>query len=106
MENPALAKRTIAFGLAVAIACVVNAIIVVLKEKSAAVMNAMKSGLGHHWITHSALVVGLFLVLGALLAAIKGGRGIELTAGRLIATLVSGVILAAVIIVGFYLFVD
>jgi hypothetical protein len=102
MENPPLAKRTVAFGVAVAIACVVNAVIVVIKEKNPAVMNGLKSVLGHHWTTHSALVVALFLVLGGLFAV----RGLSFSAGRLIGTLVSGVVLAGLIIVGFYLFAD
>ena len=104
--NTPLTKQSIAFGIALAIACVVNALIVVVKEKSPAVMNGMKSVLGHHWTTHSAIVVALFLGLGGLFTVLRGGRGLELTASRLIGTLVSGVVLAGVIIVGFYLFVD
>lgn len=106
METSTLSRRTTAFGLAVAITCVVNAIIVVIKEKSGAVMKAMKSVLGHHWTTHSALVIVLFLVLGGLFTTLHGGRGPALSANRLIGTLVSCVVLAAMIIVGFYLFVD
>ena len=105
-NNTPLSKQSIAFGIALSIACVVNALIVVVKEKSPAVMNGMKSILGHHWTTHSAIVLALFLGLGGLFAALRGGRGLELTASRLIGTLVSGVVLASVIIVGFYLFVD
>jgi len=102
MENPTLSKRTAAFGLAAAIACLVNAVIVVVKEKSDAVMMAMKSLLGHHWTTHAAFVIVLFLVLGWLF----NRSGLELSANRLIRILVSCVALAAMIIVGFYVFVD
>jgi high-affinity nickel permease len=69
-------------------------------------MNGMKKITGHHWTTHSAVVILLFVVLGALFAVLRGGRGIEMGAGRLIGTVVSAVILATLIIVGFYLFVD
>jgi hypothetical protein len=106
MDDLPLSKRTTAFGLAVAIACMVNAVIVVFKEKSDAVMKAMKSVLGHHWTTHAALVIALFFVLGWLFAALRGGRGPELAANTLIGTIVSGVVLAGMIIVGFYLFAD
>ena len=105
-NNTPLSRHSIAFGIALAIACVANALIVVVKEKSPAVMNGMKAITGHHWTTHSAIVVILFLGLGGLFAALRNGRGIELTASRLIGTLVSGVVLASVIIVGFYLFAD
>ncbi|EDY16591.1 conserved hypothetical protein [Chthoniobacter flavus Ellin428] len=106
MENTTLSKRTVSFGLALAAACVINAIIVVVKEKSDAVMGAMKKVLGHHWTTHSALIVVLFLVLGGLLGMARGGRGIAITTSRFITTLVSAIGAAALIIIGFYLFVD
>ncbi|MDR3405635.1 MAG: hypothetical protein P4L99_24280 [Chthoniobacter sp.] len=106
MENTTLSKRSIAFGLALAVACVVNALIVVVKEKSPAVMGGMKKVLGHHWTTHSAIVIVLFLALGGLLGLARGGRGMEMTANRLISILLSAVGVAAVIIIGFYLFID
>lgn len=106
MEATTLSKRTVSFGIALAVACVINAIIVVVKEKSDAVMNAMKRVLGHHWTTHSALIVVLFLAAGGLLGMARGGRGVEMTANRLIATVVAGIGAAALIIIGFYLFID
>jgi len=106
IESPTISKRSIAFGLALAVACIVNAIIVVVKEKNEAVMGGMKKLLGHHWTTHSAIVIVLFLGLGGLLAMARGGRGIEMTANRLIGAVVSAVGIATLIIVGFYLFVD
>ena len=105
-DNTPLSRQSIAFGIALAIACVVNALIVVVKERSPAVMNGLKSVLGHHWTTHCAIVVALFFGLGGLFAVLRGGRGLEITANRLIGTLVSGVGLAGAIIIGFYLFAD
>jgi hypothetical protein len=106
MENTTLSKRGIAFGLALAVACVANAVIVVVKEKSNAVMGAMKTLTGHHWTTHALIVIVLFLGLGSLLAVARGGRGMEITASRLIGTVVSSVVVAAAVIIGFYLFLD
>ncbi|MEP6667837.1 MAG: hypothetical protein ABJF10_01710 [Chthoniobacter sp.] len=106
MENTTLSKRTIAFGLALAVACVVNAIIVVVKEKSEAVMGGMKKVLGHHWTTHSAIVIVLFLALGGLFGLARGGRGVAMTTNSLIGTVLSAVGAAALIIIGFYLFID
>jgi hypothetical protein len=105
MQNTPLSKRTVGFGFAVAIACIVNAVIVVAKEKSGAVMNAMKSILGHHWTTHAAVVIGLFFFLGGLFTALRGD-GPEPSADRLIGTLVSCIVIAGMIIVGFYVVAD
>jgi hypothetical protein len=106
MDNTTLSKNSVAFGLALAITCVVNAIVVIIKEKNAAVMDAMKKMTGHHWITHSTLVVVLFVGLGALFAQSKGGHGVAMTANRLIGTVISGVVLASLLIIGFYLIAD
>jgi hypothetical protein len=106
IENTTVSKRTVAFGLALAVACVVNALLVVMKEKSGAVMGAMKKLTGHHWITHSVIVIALFLGLGWLLSRIRGGSGINITASRLIGTVASAVVAGGLIIIGFYLFVD
>jgi hypothetical protein len=106
MENTTLSKRTVAFGVALAFACVINALLVVFKEKSEAVMAGMKKLTGHHWITHSVIVIVLFLGLGWALAQARSGRGISITARGLIGTVVSGVAVAGLIIIGFYLFAD
>ena len=106
MDNNTISKRSIGFGLALAIACIVNAIIVVVKEKSDAVMNGMKKVTGHHWTTHSLIVLVLFLVGGGALMMVKGGRGVEMSAGRLVGIVTSAVVVAVLIIVGFYLFGD
>jgi hypothetical protein len=69
-------------------------------EKSAVGMAKLT---GHHWITHSAIVILLFFGIGAWLTRANGGQGLRLGANRMIAIMVSGVALAALIIVGFYL---
>jgi hypothetical protein len=106
MENTAPSKYTRSFGLSLALASVVNGLLVVAKEKSPAVMNGMQKLTGHHWISHSAIVLGLFAGFGWLFARVKGGQGIQPTTNRLIATVVLGVVSGSLIILGFYLMGD
>lgn len=103
MENVGIPKYARSFGLALAIASVVNGLLVIAKEKSPSVMAGMQNLTGHHWVTQSAIVLSLFALLGWLFARVNGGQGIKITANRLIATLASGVVAGGVIIVGFYL---
>lgn len=105
-ESDHLARHTVSFGLALAVASVINALLVVVKESSPAVQAALQKLTGHHWISHSAIVLGLFLLLGWLFARMNGGQGIQLAANRLVAFVVSGVVLGAAIILGFYLIGD
>jgi hypothetical protein len=106
MENPGLSKYTVSYGLALALASVVNGLLVVAKESSPAVQAGMQKLTGHHWVTHSAIVLGLFFLTGWLCAHARGGQGPRLAANRLLAVLVSGVALGGLIIVGFYLVGD
>jgi hypothetical protein len=105
-SNPGLSKYTRSFALSFAAAAVVNGLLVIGKEKSPAVMAAMKHLTGHHWISHSAIVITLFFILGWLLARSNGGSGVKLNVNSLIRILVGGTILGAAIIAGFYLFAD
>jgi hypothetical protein len=106
MENNSLSKNTIAFGLALALASVVNAALVVIKESSPAVQTGMQKLTGHHWITHSAIVLGLFFLCGGLFGRLNGGGGIKLTVNRFLGLMITGVVLGGLIIVGFYLVGD
>jgi hypothetical protein len=103
MENSTLSKRSVGFGLALSAACVVNAVIVIVKEKSVPVMTEMKKLTGHHWTTHALIVLLLFLGGGVLLARGAGGN---VGTNRLVATVVSSVVIATLMIFGFYLFAD
>ena len=102
MENIKLPGYTISFGLSLALASVMNALLVVAKEKNPAVMTGMQRLTGHHWISHGVIVLGIFAVFGWMFAQCNGGRGIEFTVNRLISVLVSGVLIGGLIIVGFY----
>ena len=106
MENNTVSKYTISFGLALALCSVLNALLVVVKEKSPAVQALMQKITGHHWVTHSAVVVVLFILLGRLLAMANHGQGLKLAASRLLGIIVAGVIAGGVIITGFYLIAD
>jgi len=105
-ENNSLSKSTVSFGLALAVSSVANAILVVAKEKSPAVQAHMQKLTGHHWITHSACVVLLFILCGWLFTLPNGGQGLKLSAGRLLGIIIGGVLLSGAIIMGFYLFAD
>jgi len=104
--NNSISKYTVSFGLSLVISSVINALLVIAKEKSPAVQAEMKKLTGHHWITHSVVVVALFVVLGFLLAQVRGGRGMTMTANALIKTMVAGILAAGVMIVSFYLMAD
>ena len=106
MENTGLSKHTVSFGLALAIASVVNGVLVIAKETSPAVQAAMQKLTGSHWVTHVVLVLAVFALCGWLFGRANGGSGIRLTVSRLIGVLVAGVAAGALIILGFYLLGD
>jgi hypothetical protein len=97
MQNNALSKHTTSFGLSLAVCSLVNSLLVIAKEKSPAVQSAMQKIAGHHWVTHAAIILILFVILGFLFA------NIAISVDRLIKTIVAGVFLSGFIIVGFYL---
>lgn len=101
-ETSGLSKSARAFGVALAVASVANALLVVVKEKSPALQAEMKKLTGHHWITHVVVILGIFLISGWIFSRLN----LRFTTGKLITTLVSGVALAGAIILGFYLFAD
>jgi len=106
MENNSLSKSTVSFGIALALCSVINALLVVVKEKSRAVAAVMQKMTGHHWITHSAVIVVSFLLCGWFLSLLNGGRGPQVAAGRLRHIVTAGVITGGLIIMGFYLIDD
>ena len=106
MANHTVSKYTTSFGLALALTSVLNALLVVVKEKNPAVQAEMKALTGHHWITHAAIVLVLFVAFGFLLASFNRGQGLTLPVNRLIHTILAGVVAAGGLIVGFYLVAD
>jgi hypothetical protein len=105
MDNN-LSKYTVSFGLSFALASVINALLVVAKEKSHAVQNWMQNLTGHHWVTHSAIILVLFIGLGFLFSLLNGGQGLKLSTPSLIKIIIAGVAVSYAIITGFYLIAD
>ena len=103
MNSSLLSKNSTAFGISLAVASLANALLVSAKEKSPKVLAFMKGLTGHHWITHCLVIILLFVVLGLILTRMNGGEGIRVSVHSLTATVVGGVVLGALIIVGFYL---
>jgi hypothetical protein len=106
MEGNSLSKYTVSFGISLALCSVLNALLVTVKEKSPAVAQAMAKLTGHHWVTHSAVMVLLFVLCGWLLSLPNGGQGLRLSPNRLTGIIAAGVITGGAIIMGFYLVAD
>ena len=106
MQNITVSKHTISFGLSLALCSVLNALLVVAKEKSHAVTAWMQKLTGHQWITHVVIVLALFAFFGWLFARLNHGQGPKITVNGLIGIIVAGVVAGGVIITGFYLIAD
>jgi formate hydrogenlyase subunit 3/multisubunit Na+/H+ antiporter MnhD subunit len=105
MEHNGLSKQTMAFGVSLAAASLVNALLVTAKEKSPAVLAFMKGFTGHHWITHCLVVILLFLLLGGILSRAGGTGGSRISSASLTRIVVGCFLIASAIIAGFYLVV-
>jgi hypothetical protein len=97
MQNNTVSKYTISFGLSLALSSLVNASLVIVKEKSPAVQAEMQRLTGSHWITHVAVVLILFILFGFLFAKVA------MSVNRLIKMIIAGIVAAGLMIVGFYL---
>lgn len=106
MENPTVSKYSNSFGLSLALCAVLNALLVIAKEKSPAVADWMKKITGHHWLTHVAAMVILFLILGWFFARLNRGQGPNITGSRLTRIVCAGVVAGVLIVLGFYLIAD
>jgi len=106
MENTAVSKYTISFGLSLALCSVINALLVVTKEKSRTVTSALQRITGHQWVTHVIIVLVLFLFFGWLFARANQGQEMKLAVNRLTVFIVAGIVAGGIIITGFYLIAD
>lgn len=91
------------FGLSFAIASIANAALVIAKGTSEGFRDALKSLAGHQWMSHGAVVLGLFLVLGFVLSSGPVGVRVSLDARKTCAVVVAGALLSALAIIAFYL---
>jgi branched-subunit amino acid ABC-type transport system permease component len=106
MENIALSKKTTSFGLSLALCAVLNALVVIAKERSKSVADWMQKVTGHHWITHVAVLLLLYAIFGWCFARTNHGQGPKMSAQRLTGVLLTGVIAGVVIILAFYVIAD
>jgi len=106
MENTAVSKHTISFGLSLALCSVINALLVVTKEKSRVVTSGLQKITGHQWVTHVAIILILFVFFGWLFARANHGQGPKLTVNRLTGIILAGIAAGGLIIIGFYLIAD
>ena len=106
MENTAVSKHTISFGLSLALCAVLNALLVIAKERSKAVADWMQKITGHHWITHVAIILILFAIFGWCFARTNGGQGPNMPVHRLTHIVFAGVVAGVLIILGFYVIAD
>ncbi|MGO8700297.1 MAG: hypothetical protein ACLQVY_21615 [Limisphaerales bacterium] len=106
MENAAISKHTKSFGLSLALCAVLNALLVIAKERSKAVAAWMQRITGHHWITHVAMVLILFAMFGWCIGRTNGGQGPKAPVHRLTAVVFSGVAASILIILSFYVIAE
>jgi hypothetical protein len=106
MENTAVSKHTISFGLSLALCAVLNALLVIAKEKCKGVADWMQKITGHHWITHVAIILILFAIFGWSLARTNGGQGPKMPVNRLTGIVFLGVVAGVLIVLAFYAIAD
>ncbi len=95
-----LSKMTVGFGLSVAAFSIANAVLLIFKESTPSFKTWMAALTTHHWVTHSLFVVTGFLVLGCIFSKANWPKNID--GQKLSNYLIWGVILACLMIYGFY----
>jgi hypothetical protein len=106
VEDTTVSKHTISFGLSLALCAVLNAILVVAKERSKRVADWMQKITGHHWITHVVIILMLFVACGWCFDRTNGGQGPKMPFRRLTTAVFAGVLAGVLIVLGFYLISD
>lgn len=106
MQEPTLSKTTVSFGLSLAVCAVLNALLVVAKEKSKAVQSWMQKITGHHWVTHALILLVAFFLCGWFFARGNRGQDSKILGERLANIVMAGVVAGVLIIWGFYLIGD
>lgn len=101
MGNATIDKKTVGFGLSVAIMSILNSLLVIIKEMNPPLKAAMAKALGHHWTTHGVIVLTLFVVLGLLFSAMVKAE--NWNANKLCNSIVGSVILGGAGLAAFYL---
>jgi len=101
MNDTVIGKYSVSFALSLAITSLLSAFLVVLKEQNPETVLAwMKAATGHHWVSHGALVIGLFILLGWGLARLRVGAGLS---GNALSAVISGsLVLSGLVIAGYF----
>lgn len=102
-ESPKLHPATSGFVLAAAVTVLFNTALAWAKDAYAPLNDFLKSIAGHHWTTHGLLDLALFAGLGFLFTSLKTGE--KLSPHRLTVVLVGSVIVAALGLALWYVFV-
>ena len=104
VETREMGTYTKSFGLSFAVACLFNALLVIVKESNEdTVLAWMKAATGHHWVTHGLLNLIVFFVLGWSLSRVNDGHGVNITNKALVTTIVTSLVVSWLIIAGFFL---
>jgi hypothetical protein len=103
MTDQIQGKYTRGFGLSLVIIMIINGLLVIIKESSTGLMNAMKGTLGHHWTTHGVLLTILFLILGLIFSNMNSEGKWWGDAKKLNTAIMVASVLGIVLICGFFL---
>jgi hypothetical protein len=98
-----IGKYTSGFGLALVISTIFTSLFVVLKETNKGLKEGLASILGHHWTTHGAITIILFIVMGVLLSGLRTEENWGINARKLTIAIVGGTVLGGLIISSFFL---
>ena len=102
MENTTVSKNTTSFGLSLALCAVLNALLVMAKERNKSVADWMQKITGHHWISHVLIILILFVIFGWCFARANSGQGPKIPVRRLTSIVFWGVVAGVVLVLGFY----
>ena len=94
-------KYTAGFGLSLIVTSLLNAVILLIKEMNASVMNAMKTALGHHWTTHGAIVIIVFFILGFVFSSMNFEE--KWDSQKMLKFIVLATIIGGIIVAGFFM---
>ena len=95
-----------AASLSLAVTCVLNGLLVFLKELNKGVFDFMKTVTVHHWVTHGIFDVAVFFLLAFVFGKMRGGQGPAVSDEATINILIGGVVAGLALILVFYGFVD
>jgi hypothetical protein len=101
MKNKSINKYIAGFGLSVIITSFFNAVLLIVKETNPPLKQAMAAAMGHHWTTHGAAVILVFIILGLILSWMKIAT--KWHAGKMGNYIMWAVVISSIILGGFYL---